>query len=65
MKYFLKLIVLGVILAGYVFNMYFLTVDPKMRHYQWVNKVGIVIVPLGSLMGYVYILDKSKLIKEI
>ena len=52
------------IIVGYIFNMYFLTVDEQTRNYQWVNKVGIVIIPLGSVMGYVYIIDKNISIKD-
>jgi len=53
----MKYLVLVILAIGYIFNMYFLTVDPKIRDYQWVNKVGIVVVPLGVAMGYVYALD--------
>lgn len=60
----MKAIIVIFLMVGYVLNMYFLTVDPKTRDYQWVNKVGIVIVPLGSVMGYVYVLDKNISIKE-
>ena len=55
----MKSIFLVLLAIGYVFNMYFLTVDKDIRPYQWVNKVGIVVVPLGSVMGYVYYMDKS------
>jgi len=60
MKYLYKTFIIGLIFIGYVFNIYFLTVDPKIRDYQWVNKVGIVIIPLGSVMGLVYALDNIK-----
>ena len=50
------------IIVGYVMNMYFLTVDPTTRKYQWLNKVGIVIIPLGSVMGLVYTVDVNKCI---
>ena len=60
----MKLIWVTLLLIGYIFNMYFLTVDKDIRDYQWINKVGIVIVPLGSVMGYVYFLDKNVSIKS-
>lgn len=49
-------------MLGYIFNMYFLVLDEEIRPYQWVNKVGIVIIPLGSVMGYVYYIDKSNIL---
>lgn len=49
-----------ILLIGYVFNIYYLVNDPKIRNYQIINKVGIVIIPLGSVMGYVYIIDNIK-----
>lgn len=64
MKLLIKLIFLILILGGYIFNMYFLTVDKDTRPYQWVNKVGIVIIPLGSVMGYVYYIDKNGMLKN-
>lgn len=60
----MKFIWISLLFIGYIFNMYFLTVDKNIRDYQWVNKVGIVLVPLGSVMGYIYILDKNVSIKE-
>ena len=58
----MKSIFLILLMIGYVFNMYFLVLDEEIRPYQWVNKVGIVIVPLGSVMGYVYYIDKSNIL---
>lgn len=43
--------------------MYYLTVDENIRKHQWINKVGIVIVQLGSVMGFVYIIDRKIKIK--
>jgi len=60
----MKTLITLAILIGYIFNMYFLTVDLEVREHQWVNKVGVVLFPLGSIMGYVYILDKHILIKK-
>jgi cytochrome c oxidase assembly factor CtaG len=64
MKYLYKIIIISFLIIGYVFNIYFLTVDPKIRDYQWVNKVGVLIIPLGSVMGLVYALDKSQYLKN-
>ena len=44
--------------------MYFLTTDLEVRNYQWVNKVGVVLFPLGAVMGHVYILDKHIIVKK-
>ena len=65
MKHLTNGLVLIFLLVGYVFNMYFLTTDKNTRDYQWVNKVGIIAAPLGSVMGYVYMMDKNITIKEI
>ena len=64
MKYLYKTFIIGLIFIGYVFNIYFLTVDPKIRDYQWVNKVGIVAVPLGAVMGLVYALDNINCVSQ-
>jgi len=58
----MKSIYLVILMLGYIFNMYFLVLDEEIRPYQWVNKVGIVIIPLGSVMGYVYYIDKSNIL---
>jgi len=65
MKHVYKIVVYLFLTLGYVFNMYYLTVDNDIRRYQWLNKVGVVIVPLGSVMGGVYALDEyNKCIKS-
>jgi len=64
MKNINKTIIVLAILIGYISNMYFLTVDPNTRKYQWVNKVGIIIIPLGAVMGWVYIIDNNKCITK-
>ena len=64
MRSLTKGILVLAILAGYILNMYFLTADPKMRDYQWVNKVGIIVVPLGAVMGGVYGLDRFNLLPK-
>jgi len=51
------------IIVGYVMNMYFLTVDPTTRKYQWLNKVGVIVIPLGSIMGLVYTIDNKCILK--
>ncbi len=59
MKSLINGIIASVLIIGYIGNMYFLTADPETRPYQWINKVGIVVIPLGSIMGLVYIADKE------
>lgn len=59
-----RLLIVSIFLFGYVFNMYYLTVDDNIRRYQWINKIGIIFIPLGGVMGYVYIVDKKFEIKE-
>jgi len=60
----MKYVLAFFITVGYISNMYFLTVDDSVRKYQWINKTGVIIIPLGSVMGYVYIADKNISIKE-
>ncbi len=64
MRYLMKTIIALLLLSGYILNMYFLTVDPKIRDYQWINKVGIIVAPLGSIMGWVYELDTNTISKK-
>lgn len=47
------------IFVGYTINILFLTTDKNYRDYQAINKVGVVVIPLGSIMGYVYLMDKN------
>ncbi len=63
MKYLFTILFVSLIFTGYTLNMYYLTVDENIRKHQWINKVGIVIVPLGSVMGFVYIIDRKIKIK--
>lgn len=65
MKYCTRMIFLFVLGVGYTFNLYFLTADPEVRQYQWINKVGVVIPHLGAVMGYVYVIDKTLYLKDI
>ncbi len=60
----MKMLFLILLIGGYVINMYFLTVDKETRDYQVVNKIGVVLIPLGAVMGYVYIFDKKISIKD-
>ena len=63
MKYLFTILFVSLIFTGYTLNMYYLTVDENIRKHHWINKVGIVIVPLGSVMGFVYIIDQKNKIK--
>ena len=58
----MKTILLVLAIVGYIFNMYYLTSDKNIREYQWINKIGIVIIPVGSVMGFVYIIDNNRYI---
>lgn len=64
MKYIARLIIAMFLLIGYIFNMDYLTTDNEIRDYQWINKVGVVLVPIGSIMGYVYAIDTYKECKK-
>ncbi len=52
------------VIIGYIINIYFLTTIPEHRNYQWINKVGVVIIPVGSVMGWVYFIDKNNIMEK-
>lgn len=62
MRALVKFLFFFIFWLGYVFNFYYLVADPVIKDYGFFNKVGIVVVPLGSIMGYVYFIDKKQLL---
>lgn len=50
-------------LIGYTLNIWGLTSKEIKGNFISVNYIGVVLFPIGGIMGYVYIANKYKLIK--
>ena len=53
-----------ILIIGYIFNMHNIAVDTKERPYDFFAGAGVIIIPLGSILGGVYALEIYNLVPK-
>jgi len=61
----IKQLIVLLLVIGYILNIYYLTIDEKVREFNIFHKIGIVIIPIGGVMGLVYYLDEYNVLRKL
>ena len=61
----IKQFVVLLLVVGYILNIYYLTIDEKVREFNIFHKIGVIILPIGGVMGLVYYLDEYNVLRNI